>query len=347
MRVNLPSRKYDTDGKVINFFQQAAEQMKTVPGIEAVGAINSFPFSGGLYPGTDLEIEGRPKLPPGQELGTGICVTDANYFQVMQIPLKRGRLFTAQEATEIRHVVVINETFARKFLTGEDPIGKRVTINMKDENVPTEIIGVVGDHKHMGLDVEVEPMAYWPQPELTYSSMTLVIRARGEAMNVLPAARSVIRNLDPDQPVSEVSTMEGLLSKSLARSRFNTTLLTIFALVALVMAAVGIYGVMSYSVLQRTHEIGVRMALGAQERDVLRLVVRQGVVLAVIGVVAGLVASFGLTRLIVSLLFETTATDATTFTLVAIGLFVVTLLACYVPARRATRVDPLVALRYE
>jgi len=347
MRVNLPSRKYDTDAKVINFFQQAAEQMKTVPGIEAVGAINSFPFTGGLYPGTDMEIEGRPKLPPGQGLGTGICVTDANYFQVMQIPLKRGRLFTAQEATEIRHVVVINETFARKFLSGEEPIGKRVTINMKDENVPTEIIGVVGDHKHMGLDVEVEPMAYWPQPELTYSSMTLVIRARGEALNVLPAARSVIRNLDPDQPVSEVSTMEGLLSKSLARSRFNTTLLTIFAFVALVMAAVGIYGVMSYSVLQRTHEIGVRMALGAQERDVLKLVVKQGVVLAAIGVVAGLIASFGLTRLIVSLLFETTATDTTTFALVAIGLFIVTLLASYLPARRATKVDPLVALRYE
>ncbi len=346
MRVNLPSRKYDTDGKVINFFQQAVEQMKTVPGVEGVGAINSFPFTG-LYPGTSMEIEGRPKPPPGQDLITGICVTDANYFQVMQIPLKRGRLFTTQEATEMRHVVVINETFARKHLPGEDPLGKRVTIEMKDENVPTEIIGVVGDNKHLGLDVEVEPMAYWPHPELTYSSMTLVMRVKGEPTAVVPAARTVILNLDPDQPVSEVITMEGLLAKSLARSRFNTTLLTIFAFVALVMAAVGIYGVMSYSVLQRTHEIGVRMALGAQERDVLKLVVRQGVVLAMIGVVAGLVASYGLTRLIVSLLFETTATDTTTFALVAIGLFVITLLASYVPARRATKVDPLVALRYE
>jgi putative ABC transport system permease protein len=346
MRVSLPGRKYDTDGKVIKFFQQAAEQIKAVPGVESVGAINSFPFTG-LYPGTSMAIEGRPKLPPGQELGTGICVTDANYFHVMQIPLKRGRLFTAQEATEMRHVVVVNETFARKNLPGEDPLGKRVTIDMKDENVPTEIIGVVGDNKHMGLDVEVEPMAYWPQPELTYSSMTLVMRVRGDATNVVPAARTVIHNLDPDQPVGEVSTMAGLLGKSLARSRFNTTLLTIFAFVALVMAAVGIYGVMSYSVLQRTHEIGVRMALGAQERDVLKLVVRQGVVLAVIGVVVGLIASFGLTQLIVSLLFETTATDTTTFALVAIGLFLVTLLACYIPARRATKVDPLVALRYE
>jgi putative ABC transport system permease protein len=346
MRVSLPGRKYETDSKIIRFFQQATEEIKAVPGVESVGAINSFPFTG-LYPGTSMAIEGRPKLPPGQELSTGICVTDANYFQVMQIPLKRGRLFTAQEATEMRHVVVVNETFARKHLAGEDPLGKRVTIEMKDENVPTEIIGVVGDNKHLGLDVEVEPMAYWPHPELTYSSMTLVMRVRGDATNAVPAARNVIHNLDPDQPVSEVITMEGLLAKSLARSRFNTTLLTIFALVALVMAAVGIYGVMSYSVLQRTHEIGVRMALGAQERDVLKLVVRQGIILAVIGVVAGLIASFGLTRLIASLLFETTATDATTFAVVAIGLFLITLLACYIPARRATKVDPLVALRYE
>jgi putative ABC transport system permease protein len=346
MRVSLPGRTYDTDGKIIRFFQQATEQIKAMPGVESVGAINSFPFTG-LYPGTSMAIEGQPKLPPGQELSTGICVTDANYFQVMQIPLKRGRLFTAQEATEMRHVVVVNETFARKHLAGEDPLGKRVTIEMKDENVPTEIIGVVGDNKHLGLDVEVEPMAYWPHPELTYSSMTLVMRVRGDATNAVPAARNVIHNLDPDQPVSEVITMEGLLAKSLARSRFNTTLLTIFALVALVMAAVGIYGVMSYSVLQRTHEIGVRMALGAQERDVLKLVVRQGVILAVIGVVAGLIASFGLTRLIASLLFETTATDTTTFAVVAIGLFLITLLACYIPARRATKVDPLVALRYE
>lgn len=346
MRVSLPARKYDADGKVLNFFQQAVEQMKSVPGVEAAGAINSLPFTG-LYSGTSMEIEGQPQLPPGQKLTTGICVTDANYFQVMQIPLKLGRLFTTQEATNERHVVVVNETFVRKHLSGVSPLGQRVTINMKDENVPTEIIGVVGDHKHMGLDVEVEPMAYWPHPELVYSSMTLVMRVRGDATNVVPAARNVIRNLDPDQPISDVSTMEGLLAKSLAKSRFNTTLLTIFAFVAVVMAAVGIYGVMSYAVLQRTHEIGVRMALGAQERDVLKLVVRQGIVLAAIGVGAGLIASFGLTRLIVSLLFETTATDATTFALVGIGLFLVTLLACYVPARRATKVDPLVALRYE
>jgi putative ABC transport system permease protein len=346
MQISLPGRKYDTDPKVIDFFKRAIEQLQAVPGVEVAGAISFLPFAG-PHSGTNIEIEGQPKLPPGQELGTGVCVTDANYFRAMKIPLKRGRLFTEQEATEMRHVVVVNETFVRVNLPGQDPIGKRVTINMKDENVPSEIIGVVGDNKHMGVDTEVEPMAYWPHPELTYSSMTLAIRTQSEPSSIAPAARNVIRNLDPEQPVGEVSTMNGLMAKSIARSRFNATLLAVFSLVALVMAAVGIYGVISYSVQLRTHEIGVRMALGAQRRDVLRLIVRQGISLGLIGVAAGLVASFGLTRLIASLLFEVTATDATTFGLVAAGLFLITLIACYIPARRATKVDPLVALRYE
>jgi putative ABC transport system permease protein len=346
MRVSLPGRKYDTDPKMMNFFNRAIGQLQSLPGVTAVGAINTLPFAG-PHSGTSLEVEGQPKLPPGQGLSTGICVTDANYFQAMQIPLKRGRLFTEQEAKEMRHVVVVNETFVRKNLPGQDPLGKRVTIAMKDENVPTEIIGVVGDTKHLDLITETEAMAYWPQPELVYPYMTLVIRTQADPTSIAPAARNVIRNIDPEQPVGEVSTMEGLLAKSIARSRFNATLLAVFSLVALVMAAVGIYGVMSYSVQQRTHEIGLRMALGAQQSDVLRLIVKQGIILGSIGVGAGLIASFGLTRLIVSLLFEVPATDPRTFAAVASGLFVITLIACYIPARRATKVDPLVALRYE
>jgi putative ABC transport system permease protein len=320
--------------------------MRALPGVETVGAINTLPFAG-PHSGTLVEVEGQPALPPGQRLSTGICVTDRNYFEAMQIPLKRGRLFTEQEAREERHVVIVNETFVQKNLLGQDPLGKRVTIAMKDTNVPTEIIGVVGDTKHLGLDTETEAMAYWPQPELVYLGMTFVIRTQGQPTSIAPAARDVIRTLDPEQPIGEVSTMEGLLSKSIARSRFNTILLAIFSLVAMVMAAVGIYGVMSYSVQQRTHEIGLRMALGAQQSDVLRLIVKQGVMLGLIGVAAGLLAAFGLTRLIVSLLFEVPATDTRTFAAVAVGLFLVTLIACYIPARRATKVDPLVALRYE
>jgi putative ABC transport system permease protein len=345
VRVNLLTRKYDTDQKQIDFFKRTVEQMKAIPGVEAAGAINTPPFTG-LYSGTNVDIDGQ-KLPPGQEKLTGVCVTDASYFQTMQIPLKLGRLFTEQEATEMRHVVVVNEAFVRKNLGGQNPIGRRVTIYMKDDNVPSEIIGVVADHKHLGLDIPVEPVAYWPHPELVYSGMTLMLRTRGDASAVAPVARNVIHSLDPQQPIGEVSTMEQLLSTSVARARFSASLLTVFSFLALVMAAVGIYGVMSYTVLQRTHEIGVRMALGAQRFDVLKLMVKKGIVLGVAGVVAGLIASFALTRLIATLLFDVTATDTATFVIVSAGLFLVTLIACYVPARRATKVDPLKALRYE
>jgi putative ABC transport system permease protein len=344
VRVSLLG-KYNSDQKIIGFFKQAIEQMKTIPGVEAVGAINTPPFTG-LYSGTTVEVDGQ-KLPPAQQLKTGVCVTDANYFQTMQIPLKRGRLFTEEEATELRHVVLVNESFVRRNLGGADPIGRKLTIYMADEPVPTEIIGVVADNKHLGLDTAVEPMAYWPHPEMVYSGMTLMLRTPTDASAFAAAARNVIHTLDPQQPVGEVSTMETLLSTSVARSRFSASLLTVFSIVALVMAAVGIYGVMSYSVLQRTHEIGVRMALGAQQVDVLKLIVKKGVLLGVIGVVAGLAASFLLTRLISTLLFEVTATDAATFVAVSVVLFLVTLIACYVPARRATKVDPLKALRYE
>ncbi|HET9478090.1 MAG TPA: FtsX-like permease family protein, partial [Pyrinomonadaceae bacterium] len=346
VRVSLPFARYDTEQKRIDFFQQAITQMKSLPGVQSVGAINTAPFTG-LYSGTTVEIAGAPPLPPEQELKTGVCVTDANYFQTMQIPLTRGRLYTQQETTEMRHVVVVNETFVKKNFDGQDPLGKRLVIYMKQENVPTEVIGVVADHKHLGLDVAVEPMVYWPHAELPFGAMTLMLRTTNDPNAVAPAARGVIRAVDPLQPIGEISTMESLLSVSVSRARFSASLLTVFSIVALVMAAVGIYGVMSYSVLQRTHEIGVRMALGAQRFDVLKLVVKKGIALGVVGVVVGLAVSFLVTRLIATLLFEVTATDKATFAVVSIGLFLVTLLACYVPARRATKVDPMKALRYE
>ncbi len=346
MSVNLPDWKYNSSRKTIDFFTTAAKELQALPDVGAVGAINYLPFNG-PHSGTRLDIEGRPKPPPGQELSTGICVTDANYFQAMQIPLKRGRLFSEQEATQERHVVVVNETFAQKNLPGEDPLGKRVTIYMKNENVPTEIIGVVADSKHLALDGAPEAMAYWPHPELTYPFMTFVIRTRGEATNVAGEARGVIHTLDPQQPIGEINSMERLLSKSIARSRFNTVLLTVFAFVALMLAAVGTYGVMSYTVTQRMYEFGIRMALGAGAVDVMKLVLGRGMTLAIIGVVIGLAGAFSLTRLMASLLFEVRPTDALTFGAVSLSLILVALIACYIPAHRATKVDPLVALRYE
>ena len=346
LRVSLPRQKYESDEKVISFFKKLLDDVRAIPGVEAAGAIDTLPFTS-QHSGTLLEIEGEPKRPPDQELGTGVGVTDRQYFSVMQIPLKRGRIYTDQEVAEMRHVVVVNEAFARTNFPGQDPIGKRVVIHMKDENPPSEIIGIVGDSKHMGLDIKPEPMSYWPQAELVYSQMTLAIRTRSDAASLAPAVREIVSRLDPDQPVSDVTTMENLLAVSVSRSKFNTTLLGIFALVALVIAAVGIYGVMSYTVSQRTHEIGVRMALGAQTGDVMKLVVKRGVVLGLIGVVVGVVAAFGLTRLLTTLLFEVEPTDATIFASVAVGSFLIVLLACSIPARRATKVDPLKALRYE
>ncbi len=346
MTVNVPAWKYDSDRKILDFFKQATNQLQTLPDVEAVGAINSLPFNG-PHAGTNVEIEGQPKQPPGERLSTGICVTDLNYFNAMRIPLKQGRLFSRQEAYEEHHVVVVNEAFARKYLPGGNPLGKRVTIYMKGDNAPTEIIGVVADTKHLSLNGESEVMAYWPHPELVYSSMTFVIRTRGEATNLAGAARNVIHTIDPQQPIGDVSTMDRLLAKSIASSRFNTVLLIVFALVALLLAAVGTYGVMSYAVTQRTHEFGIRMALGAGTPNVLGLVLRRGMSLAVIGLLFGLAGAFALTRLMTTLLFEVDPTDSLTFAIASGSLILVALLACYLPARRATKVSPMVALRAE
>jgi putative ABC transport system permease protein len=222
MRVSLPMRKYESERKRIDFFKQAIGQIGALPGVEAAGAISFLPFAT-PHAGTRVEFEGRPEMPPGQRAVTGVCVTDANYFRAMQIPLKRGRLYTEQEATEMRHVVVINEEFARKYFPNEDPLGKRIVIYMKDENLPNEIIGIVGDSKHAGLDSEIEPVSYWPYPELSYSFMNLVIRAKGDAGSVASAATGVIRALDPEQPVSELRTMEALLARSVARALSDNT----------------------------------------------------------------------------------------------------------------------------
>ena len=218
---------------------------------------------------------------------------------------------------------------------------------MKPPHVPTEIIGIVGDVRHTKLDKEAEPMSYWPMAQMPYSFMTFALRTRGEATALASAARNVIQTLDPQQPVGNVRTLENLVGSSIARQRFNTLLLAVFAVLALLLSAVGIYGVMSYSVAQRTHEIGIRTALGATAADILRLVLKRGMILILIGISAGLMSAFVLTRLIENLLFGVDATDPLTFVVIPLILIGVALGACFVPARRATKVDPIVALRYE
>jgi len=346
MRVALPGRIYDQDGKIVNFFNRAVEGMQSLPGVDSAGAVNFLPFAG---PGavTGFGVEGWPAPPPDQTMSTGVSVADRNFFRTLQIPLKRGRIFTEQETREMRHVVVINEALARKYFPNEEPLGRRITIGLRNGNGPSEIIGVVGDVKQAGFDHEAEPMAYWPIPKSTYFSMTFVIRAKGDANALAISARDVIRSLDAKQPVADVRTLESLLGSSVARQRFNTLLLAVFAMVALLLAAIGIYGVMAYSVTQRTQEIGIRVALGARGADVLKLVVGQGMKLALTGVVIGLIGALALTRLMSNLLFGVRATDPLTFITVATLLVGVALVACWLPARRAAKVDPMIALRCE
>jgi putative ABC transport system permease protein len=346
MRVQLPGSKYREEPKRLAFFREATERIRALPGVSAVSIASAPPFAG-IGAATSFTIEGQPEPAVGQKPVTDVRVTDENYFATMSIPIVRGRTYSVQESTEARKVVVINEALARKYFPGEEPIGKRVLVEMKQTAEPTEIIGVVGDAKYATLEGETRPMVYWPHPELSYNAMTFLVRTTGDPAALAPAAQREIQAIDKDQPVADVRTMESLIGASVARARFGTLLLAVFAGIALVLAAVGIFGVMSYSVAQRTHEIGIRIALGAQTKDVLKLVVGQGLALIGVGIALGLGAALALTRVMSSLLYEVTATDPVTFAAIPLLLAAIALLACYAPARRATKVDPMVALRYE
>jgi putative ABC transport system permease protein len=345
--VRLPESKYKTDPQVVTFFRQALERVRALPGVKSAGIVNFLPLYGGLGSGTGFTIEGRPAPPPGQGPSTNVRVADAAYFGTMGIPLLRGRNFTEQEDSEARHVIIISESLARQYFPGEDPLGKRIAVSMFDKPNPTEIVGVVGDARYDSLTDEAQPTVYFPHPELAYEFMTLVIRTSGDPAEMAPAARRVISSLDPDQPVSDVRTMRQVLAERVARARFTTLLLGLFAGLATLLAAVGIFGVMNYAVTLRTREIGLRMALGAQPRRVLMLILRQGLLLTLAGIGAGLLGALALTRLMSSLLYGVSVTDPLTFAAIVFLLALVALVACYIPARRATRVDPLIALRYE
>ncbi|HEX8144189.1 MAG TPA: ABC transporter permease [Pyrinomonadaceae bacterium] len=347
LRVQLPATKYKEDPQVVNFFRQATEQLASVPGVRSVSVANYLPFYTGLGARTSFAIEGQPEPAPGNEPSTDVRVTDENYFRTLGIPVLQGRTFTPQEANEDRHTIVISEALARKYFPGENPVGKRIAVSMMENPPLNEIIGVVADLKYSKLDAETFPMVYWTHPQLTYSQMTLVIRTDGDPLALASPARRVIQSIDPAQPVADVRTMESWIGESVSRARFGTLLLMVFACIALLLASVGIYGVTAYSVTQRTHEIGIRIALGAQGRDVLRLIVGQGMRLALIGVAVGVGGALLLTRVLGSLLFGVSPTDLPTFISVASLLALVAFLACYMPARRATKVDPMLALRSE
>jgi putative ABC transport system permease protein len=328
-----------------NFLREAQERVARLPGVEAVGAINDLPVAGQGSVNGDFNIEGRPKYRSGEAPVAEYRLVTSSYFRAIGIPLLQGRAFNEGDGQQAQVPIMINETLARRFFPGEDPLGKRLLV--LDEK-PHEIIGVVGDARQWGLDRPPDPEVYFSYSQIAFGpGTTLVIRANVEPGSLSESLRRAVRDVNHDAPVYSIKTMIQVMAESTAQRRFNTILMTSFAAVALLMAAIGLYGVISYSVAQRAHEIGIRMALGAQFSDVIRMVLWQGFKLALAGVIAGLIASLALTRVMANLLYGVSATDPFTFISVSVLLAGVALLACYIPARRAAKVDPMVALRYE
>jgi len=349
MQIGLPNVAYQEPQKRATFMQQLEASLRGAPEVASVGFVTRLPLMSTMNNITSyMAIEGR-EVPAGERPEIDFRRASTGYFQTMGIPLLSGRLVTEQDVTNGSRFVLINEAMAKRFWPGEDPVGKRIsTMVSSGQQIPWQtIVGVVGNVRHLGLDVEPRPEIYYHTNTSPPFGPVVVIRTTSDPARLISIARAKVRELDRDVPISNVNTMEQLVAQSVAQRRFGMFLLGTFALLALLLAAIGIYGVVSYSVTQRTQEIGVRMALGASATDVLKMVLRNGMSLALIGVGLGLVGAFGLTRLMSRLLFEVTPTDVTTFALVSVGLISVALLACYLPARRAMKVDPLEALRYE
>jgi putative ABC transport system permease protein len=348
--VTLPNARYGSNAARIAFFRRLLDQIRDLPGVRSV-SMDSFPPLSGLGAATSVRLTAQPARAVADLPVAAVRIVGADYFATMGIPLRAGRTFEAPELAEMHHVAVVNQAFADQYLPGINPLGQHMVVHMKsqeeNENAPSEIVGVVGDVLLMGLDSPAQPTVYWPHPELAMSRMTMLVRAANHPMALISAVRNELREMDRNQPMANIATMEQLVSDSYSRSRFTMAVLALFAAVALLLAAVGIYGTIAYTVAQRTNEIGIRVAMGAQRRDVLRLVLGEGSRLIFVGVALGVTAGLILTRLMGGLLFGITATDPATFAGVALLLSVVGLLACYLPARRAMHVDPLIALRYE
>lgn len=347
MRFSLPNTTYPKLEQQEQFYRRLVERLATLPGVQSVGAVTFAPLIG-ITSKFWFIFEGRPVATPSERPQAFHNAVTPDYFRAMGIPLLKGRFFTAQDKSDAPGVVIINQTLARRFFPNEEPMGKRLMLEAPLKDKWLQIVGVVGDVKQSKLSGESGFEMYTAHAQSPMATMYVVMRTVvAEPLNFSAAIGSAVREIDKNQPVSNVKTMDQLLSESIAQPRFRTRLLGVFALVALILGALGIYGVLAYSVKQRTHEMGIRMALGAQRRDILKLVIRQGMILVLIGIGLGLVGALVLTRVMMSLLYEVKPTDPIVFISMSLLLGMVALVACYIPARRATKVDPLVALRYE
>ena len=347
LRLSVVGTAYAENPRRLSFYQQLWERIRQLPGVESAGGVSALPLSGGIGWGS-ITIEGYDPASGQSSIQADGRSASVGYFETMRIPLIAGRYFSEQDSSDSLKVAIIDEHMAREYWPGADPVGRRLKRGGAGSNAPwLTVIGVVSNVKHYALDTDSRVTFYTPHQQSPSSGMYVTVRTNTDPLRVAAAISQEARAMDPNVPIYDVKTMDERLSESLARRRFAMVALGLFAGVAALLAAIGIYGVMSYTVAQRTREIGIRVALGANTGDVLRLVVSQGMKLATIGVGIGLAASFIITRVMSSLLFGVSATDPATFFAIALLLGGVALLACYIPARRATRVDPMEALRYE
>ena len=344
-QISLPLSKYGDDPRSSNFYKQLQDRLKSLPGVESVSGTTVLPLDGtSNY--TSFTIEGRPPLAPGEFLFAEHIGIFPDYFHTLRIPLLKGQEFNAQMGHESTPVVIINEAMARLHWPNEDPVGKRIFIDY-DQGTPREIIGVVSNVKHFGLDAPPKPEMYVPQYQAEYLSSYLTVRTQADPLKLAGAVSQSTREVDPDLPIYNVRTMEETVSVSIARQRFSMLLMGIFAGVAAILSCIGLYGVIAYSVNQRKHEMGIRIALGAQPLHILRLIIGYGLKLALIGVGISLLGAFVLTRILSSLLYGVSATDPIAFAVIAFLLIFMAILSSFIPARKATRVNPIVALRNE
>jgi putative ABC transport system permease protein len=344
MQMALPDYKYPTDAQRADFFNRLLQRVATLPGVQAAAVSASLPLTGTDTSST-FEIVGRPPASAENKPLIALSISTPDYFKVLETPLVRGRFFSDRDATNAPPVALINEALAQSYFPGEDPVGKQLAAALEGGGVKREIVGVVGNVRSASLSAEPKPSMYIPYAQVSPQLVFLTVRTQTAPLNMASAVRNEVLAVDRDQPVYEIQSMQQVVSRSAAQQTFSMLLLSIFAALALVLAVIGVYAIVASSVAQRTQEIGVRMALGATPGNILKLVIRQGIIYVLIGLVIGLVAAFAMTRAIGSMLYQIKATDPLTFGVAVVALIGVAVLALYIPARRAAKLEPMTALR--